>query len=400
MLYILLQTWNLLSVLLWYKFLDNKLKYVIDKNTVHGLLGFFFAGIFITFSIRTLHAIYPLTFLVESVFESDFFYNILVTGMIEEFAKWVAFILIAHYLGTIKEPQDGVLQGAAVGLGFAFVENVIYINIYTELFIAIRPILNTGGHMLYGAVWGGMYSAAMWSNIQSKDPGSYHVAFIGLFGMAFFHGLYNSVVIYGLVFGFIVKAIILYFAFTLFITLTKHSPYRKYALHQAKIAIPSLKRGLFFNRKSPILNSRMGTYLMYLGKYKHSIDYFNYAIPWAFNKERIRFLAGVCEYAYLNNAKGKERLRKTWGRFSDTDRKKAIKQLEMILEKDKPLYNRVVQFINSPFSINQEKQGYALAQELKRRKSNKKNLRKRPIEHIVNSLTDEEKKDLRKKLDL
>jgi len=400
MMYLSLQLWNLASVFLWYRFLSNKLHYVIDKNSVHGLWGFFFAGVVSTFTIETLHTIYPLPIFVQSIYESDILYSVLVTGVIEEFAKWMAFILIAHYVGTVKEPQDGVLQGAAVGLGFAFVENILYIDMYPELFIAVRPILSTGGHILYGAVWGGLYSAARWSNVSTRDPGAYRVAFFGLFSMACVHGLYNSVVVYGLFFGIIVDSVVLYFSFVLFMHLTKHSPYRNYPLSQAKLAIQGIRRGLFFNPKSPILNDRMATYLMFLGEYRRAIQYFNYAIPRAGQKDRIRFLAAVCECAFLKNEKGRQRIIKTWGRLSDSDRKKSRGQIERILARNKALLHNVEQVIDSPFSVRRGKQGYALSKDLKTRRINRKYRRSEAIEEAVQTLSDEEKRTLRRKLGL
>jgi len=330
----------------------------------------------------------------------DSLYSVLVTGVIEEFAKWTAFILIAHYVGTVKEPQDGVLQGAAVGLGFGFIENIMYIDRYTELFIGVRPILSTGGHMLYGAVWGGLYSAARWSNVSSRDPGAYRVAFLGLFSMACVHGLYNSVVVYGLLFGVLVDSVVLYFSFVLFMHLTKHSPYRNFPLSQAKTAIPGIRRGLFFNPKSPILNDRMATYLMHLGEHRRAIQYFYDALPRAAQKDRIRFLAAVCEFSFLKNEKGRQRIIKTWGRLSDSDRKKARSQLEKILARNKALLHNVEQVIDSPFSVGRGKQGYVLAKDLKATRINRKYRRSEAIDAAVKTLSEEEKLKLRRKLGL
>lgn len=255
--------------------------------------------------------------------------------------------MIAHYVGTVKEPQDGVLQGAAVGLGFGFIENIMYIDRYTELF-----------------------------------------------SMAFVHGLYNSVVVFGWLFGVILDSVVLYFSFVLFMHLTKHSPYRNYPLRQAETAIQGIKRGLFFNPKSPILNDRMATYLMFLGEFRRAIQYFNYAIPRAAQKDRIRFLAAVCEFAFLKNEKGRQCIIKTWGRLSDNDRIKARGQLKRILAGNKALLDNVEQVIDSPFSVHRGKQGYALSKDLKARRINRKYQRSKAIEEAVQGLSEEEKRRL------
>ncbi|MDZ7795213.1 MAG: PrsW family intramembrane metalloprotease [Spirochaetia bacterium] len=392
----LLHLWNIVWVFIWYRFLIGKLHFIVDKDNVSGLWGFFFAGVISTFFVQVVHDIYPLPFFIQSVYESDFLYNVLVTGIIEEFVKWTSFILIAHTINTVKEPQDGILQGAAVGLGFGFIENILYINWYPELYIAIRPILSTGGHMLYGAIWGGLYAAARWNNVRSRDPGSYRVAMLGFFAMAFFHGLYNSVVVYGLVFGLAVKFVLLFISFSLFLKLTKHSPYIKYPLRKAATAIPALKRGLFFNRKSPILNRRLGIYLMYRGDYKRALGHFYIAIPRTVNKENISFFAAVCEFDFLDNEKGKQQVKKAWGKLSDKAREKARKRLNLILVNDNALQQRVYKLINSPFSERRGKQGYTLARELKEKRMRKKYYNNPSLEQSVRSLSEEEKDRLRR----
>jgi RsiW-degrading membrane proteinase PrsW (M82 family) len=45
-------------------------------------------------------------------------YHILVTGPVEETAKFFCFLMVVHAVPAVKEPQDGVLIGAAVGMGF------------------------------------------------------------------------------------------------------------------------------------------------------------------------------------------------------------------------------------------------------------------------------------------
>jgi len=374
------------------------LDFIVDKDNVSGLWGFFFAGVISTFFVQVAHAIYPIPFFIRSIYESDFLYNVLVTGVIEELVKWTSFILIAHAINTVKEPQDGILQGAAVGLGFGFVENILYINWYPELFIAIRPILCTGGHMLYGSIWGGLYAAARWNNVRAKDPGSYRFAVFGIFGIALVHGLYNSVVVYGLVFGFAVEGILLFLSFSLFLKLTKESPYINYPLSRAPTAIPALKRGLFFNRQSPILNRRLGIYLMYRGDYRRALNHLYIAIPRTVNREGIRFFAAVCEFEFLDNEKGKQQVKKAWGKLSDKEREKTRKRIKSILVNDTALLNKVNKIINSPFSDRRGKKGYALARELKERRVNKQHHYNPSIEQSVRGLSYDEKERLRRKL--
>ena len=270
-----LNLWNAAATVLWYLLLRRHLRNVVDKQSVEVIAAFFVAGILSVVLTFTLHALNPLPWLAPFVYNVTFLYEVLVTGVIEETAKFLCFLLIAHSLTTVREPQDGVLQGAAVGLGFAFIENIVYFDRFSDLALAVRPIISTGGHMIYGAVWGGLYSAARWSNIRDTDPGAYRVALLGVAATALIHGTYNSIVIYGWLIGAVVDGIILPVVFVLFVYLEERSPYRTFPLSQAQWAVPALERGLAFNRTSPVLNTRMGLYLMRLGRYRRAAEHFS-----------------------------------------------------------------------------------------------------------------------------
>ena len=49
-------------------------------------------------------------------------------GLIEEFWKWVAVILLAYRSSDFDEPYDGITYSVMVSMGFAFVENLLYVN--------------------------------------------------------------------------------------------------------------------------------------------------------------------------------------------------------------------------------------------------------------------------------
>jgi len=363
-----LNLWNAAATVLWYLLLRRHLRNVVDKQSVEVIAAFFVAGILSVVLTFTLHALNPLPWLAPFVYNVTFLYEVLVTGVVEETAKFLCFLLIAHSLTTVREPQDGVLQGAAVGLGFAFIENIVYFDRFSDLALAVRPIISTGGHMIYGAVWGGLYSAARWSNIRDKDPGAYRVALLGVAATALIHGTYNSIVIYGWLIGAVVDGIILPVVFVLFVYLEERSPYRTFPLSQAQWAVPALERGLAFNRTSPILNTRMGLYLMRLGLYRRAAEHFSRAMPRSADRDKVRFFQRVCEFTFVPEFHAQGGLRDAWGRLSDPQRQKVSVQLEQLLANDLEQLYAVQHFLNSAFTRRRGKQGYELALELKHRK--------------------------------
>ncbi|NBC29763.1 MAG: PrsW family intramembrane metalloprotease [Spirochaetes bacterium] len=393
-----LHLWNFVAAGLWGRFLGGKLRHVVDKQSSGVIAAFFMAGVVSVVVTSILHELYPLPWLVQWIYEADFWYQVLVTGVLEETAKFICFFMIAHYLSTVKEPQDGVLQGAAVGLGFATLENILYITVYPQVFIAIRPLLATGGHMVYGAVWGGLYSAAVWSNAHSDDPGSYRLAVAGVVLMAVFHGLYNSVLVFGLIPGIIVDGIVLTIAVPLFLQLQLRSPYRRYPLEQAKLAIPAIERGLVFNRKSPILNRRLGLYLMRLGDYQRASVHLSRAMPRTHDRLSTRFFAAVCESTFLPHVHAERGLRVAWGRLPDEKRAQLLEHLERLLVDDAELLEAVREYLASAFTRRRGKQGHELAREIKLRKAqNRRGAVSRTVGEHVSRLSREEREALRRK---
>jgi len=375
-----LHSWNIAATILWYFFLKHKIRYLEDKQSPRVILGFFVAGCLSIPLTYFFHFINPFHYLFPRILEMEFFYQVFITGLTEEWAKWICFYMAVRGGGTIKEPQDGILQAAAVGLGFGVIENISYINTYPELSIAIRPILTTGGHMIYAAFWGYFFSAAVYANARSRDPRSYRNAVISVFVIAVVHGIYNALISFSSLFIAIMPdVIILLLSIAYFLRMVATSPYRPFPLHQAQKAVDALKTGLIFNRTSPILNRRMGIFLMRLGRYSQSAVHFARAMPRLKDRRPIRFLKSVAEYAVLRGTPGKKALRKAWSALTDKGRTRMLKELKKVLEKDPPLYKEVEQFLLSPFSERRGKDGHALARELKERKARRNFKRRRNL---------------------
>src|SRR5262245_7181594 len=49
-------------------------------------------------------------------------------GLVEEFAKWVLFATAIYQWHEFDEPLDGLVYGVALALGFATIENVLYLS--------------------------------------------------------------------------------------------------------------------------------------------------------------------------------------------------------------------------------------------------------------------------------
>jgi RsiW-degrading membrane proteinase PrsW (M82 family) len=75
-------------------------------------------------------------------------------GFIEELAKWVVLIAAVYHWDEFDEPLDGVVYGVAVALGFATLENLLFV---ARLGLGVawqRAVFAVPAHALFGATMG------------------------------------------------------------------------------------------------------------------------------------------------------------------------------------------------------------------------------------------------------
>jgi RsiW-degrading membrane proteinase PrsW (M82 family) len=122
----------------------------------------------------------------------SFIAQFLGVGPIEEMSKFLM-ILAVYWNKEFDEPVDGMVYSTSIALGFATVENIMYMfqsGMIAGLFglvwtFFLRFFLSTLGHIFFSAMWGyqlGMRKMRLRSGI-----------IIGLVLAAFLHGLYNFV---------------------------------------------------------------------------------------------------------------------------------------------------------------------------------------------------------------
>ncbi|GIM46425.1 hypothetical protein DNHGIG_19740 [Collibacillus ludicampi] len=153
------------------------------------------------------HGLYPILF-------TAFF----VAGMVEEFLKAGFFQRGIYRHREFEEPIDGVVYAVAVALGFAMVENVLYVTSYGLTVAFLRSITAIPAHMLFGIAMGYYFSLA------KMGIGPIHRAYII---PAFLHGIYDSFAMIGGVWGSLALLLFLLFLIGLsfkYIRRLRHAP--------------------------------------------------------------------------------------------------------------------------------------------------------------------------------
>jgi hypothetical protein len=99
-----------------------------EKKSQVVLLKFFLFGFLCLIPMTIL---YFLSYAFWGNFLEDgwlfaFIDEMFITGPVEEFSKFIIFLLLSRSMKSIKEPIDGVLQAGTVALAFATAENFLY----------------------------------------------------------------------------------------------------------------------------------------------------------------------------------------------------------------------------------------------------------------------------------
>jgi RsiW-degrading membrane proteinase PrsW (M82 family) len=129
----------------------------------------------------------------------------LVVGPIEETVKWLAVRTYAYRRSEFDAVVDGVVYGAVAGLGFATIENLVYIvqgflgpppaGVATQVQGAVETAAGRAfvgpGHVIYSA-FAGYYLGLAKFNPDRRGP----IVVKGLLIAAFIHGVYNTAVAY------------------------------------------------------------------------------------------------------------------------------------------------------------------------------------------------------------
>lgn len=180
------------AVYLWYADVTMSEPLPILVGTF--LLGLLFAGFAAVFNSYAE----PLFSQIPVIGTVIFFF--IIVAPVEETVKWLAVRLFAYRSDKFDAVIDGAVYGAMAGLGFATIENAIYISqevlnsSNSDLLLragetAVVRLFAGPGHVIYSA-FAGYYLGLAKYNHENAGP----IVVKGLFIAAFIHATYNTLV--------------------------------------------------------------------------------------------------------------------------------------------------------------------------------------------------------------
>jgi len=158
-----------------------------EREPIHLLLISFLYGALstgITFLIS-----YPIhKFLVTNEADVlDQFYNALLkVALIEEFSKFIFVRFILYQNKNFNEPFDGIVYSVMVGMGFATVENVIYV--FEQGFVTgvLRVFTAVPAHATFAVIMGYFLGKSKFTANRQ-----FYFSILALVTATFFHGVYD-----------------------------------------------------------------------------------------------------------------------------------------------------------------------------------------------------------------
>jgi RsiW-degrading membrane proteinase PrsW (M82 family) len=158
-------------------------------------VGSFFLGMLAYRALGLLGLRFNAYLLAQDNLPGLFAYAVLAIGLIEEAVKLIPFLLVVLRFRAFDEPIDGIVYASFIALGFAAVENWLYVPHLDSAAAYARGFVSPVLHMVFASIWGyhigrawlrgrmSFFTVAGWLAYTAFIHGIYDFAVLGLPGV-------------------------------------------------------------------------------------------------------------------------------------------------------------------------------------------------------------------------
>ena len=111
-----------------------------------------------------------------------------VAALVEEFFKFAALFFLIWRHKEFDEKFDGIVYGVFVSLGFALIENIMYVYSYGETTGWMRALTAVPAHAIFGVTMGYYFAFA-----KFRKKNTMYYLFMALFMPVLLHGIYDFI---------------------------------------------------------------------------------------------------------------------------------------------------------------------------------------------------------------
>jgi RsiW-degrading membrane proteinase PrsW (M82 family) len=158
-----------------------------EREPLSLLLISFIYGMFST--LITLAISWPLEMLVvlrQNDIVREFFSAFFKVALVEEFSKFVFVRFVLYPNKNFNEPFDGIVYAVMVSMGFATLENIVYVFQYGLEIAILRMFTAVPAHATFGVLMGYFLGKGKFAQHRSL-----YYSLIALLAATVFHGTYD-----------------------------------------------------------------------------------------------------------------------------------------------------------------------------------------------------------------
>jgi len=184
--------------------------------------------------------LYPSSAQNNMSLSTAFYLAFVVAGVTEESGKFLVVRTGIYRSPHFEEPADGLVYAAAAALGFAALENIVYLLNFGWQVILIRGLFSNLAHVLFSSLWGYPLALTKLGMLRNKNW-----VWLGLIGAMLAHGIFDflfftNTIYTFLVIPFFIVMIIMYVL--MFRHANKNSIYVAHRVHPHLSAVDGEKR--------------------------------------------------------------------------------------------------------------------------------------------------------------
>ncbi|MBS1537433.1 MAG: PrsW family intramembrane metalloprotease [Bacteroidetes bacterium] len=113
------------------------------------------------------------------------FHSFIIVGLSEEWSKYIFLCGFAYPKSDFNEPYDGITYSVMISMGFATLENLMYVVNGGFSVAIMRMFLSVPAHATFGMIMGYYVGLAKFRN------NSFRLRLTGLVAAVFFHGAFD-----------------------------------------------------------------------------------------------------------------------------------------------------------------------------------------------------------------
>jgi RsiW-degrading membrane proteinase PrsW (M82 family) len=125
--------------------------------------------------------------LIELLFPEGVFSSAVVAPVVEEGLKFLVVYFAIYHHPEFDEPMDGIVYATAASLGFATIENILYVIDGGLAVGIVRAIASVPGHVIFACIWGFALGTAKFKPATERRG----IILTGLLGGMLLHGIFN-----------------------------------------------------------------------------------------------------------------------------------------------------------------------------------------------------------------